>query len=171
MKVALLLAFCSLPAAAQDSKWVRNQFTDKLTGGAVTSYQLFAEPDANSARKPYIGITCDQADRRFTYGYFTDEMVYVDAQYSSVSSMYYPTTVKYRSDSAKPKSDNVTVRPDFRTINIDQGMLVALSGGKEFAVSFPSERGYMVTDVFASGPLPASYADDCYTEKMRRKQR
>lgn len=170
MKCAALIAFMfSMSAFAQDAGWVRSQWNDKLTGDPVVSYQLFPRPDG-STRKPYIGITCDQMARIFSYGYFTDEMVNINSQYASLSTTYYPTTVQYRSDSSKVKTDSVTVRSDFRTINLDQSMVSALSGGQEFAISFPSLRGYMVTDVFASSPLPASFRDDCYTEKMRRKK-
>lgn len=168
MKVALLALLFSMTAFAQDAGWVRSQWNDKLTGNPVVSYQLFPQSDG-SGRKPYIGITCDQVGKRFTYGYFTDELVNINAQYASLSSMYYPATVQYRADSSKVKTDSVTVRPDFQTINLDQSMMASLSGGREFAISFPSQRGYMVTDVFASSPLPPSYADDCYTEKMRSK--
>lgn len=167
MKTLVVMLFCSLSAFAQNG-WVRDQWNDKLTGNPVVSYHLDAQPDG-TGRKPYVAITCDQAGRRFSYGYFTDEMVYVDGQYSSVSELYYPTTVKYRADTGKPKSDYLTVRPDFRTINLDQGLLLALTGGREVAISFPSLRGYMVTDVFASSPLPPQYTEDCYTEKMRSK--
>jgi hypothetical protein len=166
-KLALLLLF-ALPAFSQDSKWVRSQFPDKLTGNMVTAYQLFPDPDG-SGRKPYIGITCDQADKRFAYGYFTDDAVAINAQYSNLSTQYYPTTVSYRADSAKPKQDSVTVRADFRTINLDQGILLAVSSGSEFALSFPSERGYQVTDVFAGSALPLQYMGDCYTEKQLKK--
>jgi hypothetical protein len=171
MKLMLFLTLFCLPAFAQEgSGWVRSQFTDKLTGDLVASYQLLPQPDG-SGRKPYIGITCDQTGKRFTYGYFTDEMVHINAEYASLGSMYYPTTVEYRADSSKVRRDSVTVRSDFRTINIDGPILSGLSASHEFAISYPSERGYMVTDVFASGPLPASYAGDCYTEKIRRKQK
>jgi hypothetical protein len=85
--------------------------------------------------------------------------------------MFYPTTVEYRADASKVKQDAVTVRSDFRTINIDQRILNAVTGGHDFAISYPSERGYMVTDVFASSPLPEAYAADCYTDKMKRKQK
>jgi hypothetical protein len=165
---ALLLFALPIVSIAQESKWVRTQFNDKLTGDTVTSYQLFAEPDG-SARRPYIGITCDLARERFAYGYFTDEMVAVNSEYAHVSTQYYPTLVSYRSDSAKPKRDNVTVRPDFRTINLDQGILLAISRGSEFAISFPALTGYEVTDVFKSSSLPLQYMGDCYTEKMIRK--
>lgn len=169
-KFAIALVF-SLPALAQSGAgWIRGQYVDKLTGNIVTTYQLPADPDGSN-RKPYIAMTCDLAAKRFTYGYFTDEMVAVDPRFASVSSTYYPTMVSYRADSNKPKKDDVTVRPDFRTINIDQGILMAASGGSEFAISFPSERGYEITDVFHGGPLPQQYASDCYTEKMRRKSR
>lgn len=168
MKIALLALLFSVGALAQDSGWVRSQWNDKLTGNAVVAYQLTPQPDG-SGRKPWIGITCDQAAQRFTYGYFTDEMVSIDAQYANVSTLYYPATVQYRSDSAKVKQDAITVRSDFRTINLDDGMFRALTSGSEFAISFPSQRGYMVTDVFRSSSLPLQYIGDCYTDKMKRK--
>lgn len=171
MKSALFALLFTITAFAQDGTgWVRQQWNDKLTGNSVVGYQLFPQPDG-SGRKPYISITCDQAGKRFTYGYFTDEMVSLNVQAVSLSSMYYPTTIEYRADSSKVKTDSVTVRSDFQTINLDQSMMMGLSGGHEFAISFPSQRGYMVTDVFASSPLPASYRDDCYTARMKKKSK
>jgi hypothetical protein len=138
MKVFLFALLFSLSAFAQDSRgstWVRSQWNDKLTGDLVVAFRLSPQAD-DSGRQPYIGITCDPAGRVFTYVYFTDDAVHIDAQYSNVSSMFYPTEVRYRADANKVKADAVTVRPDFRTINIDQRILYALTGGHRSRSAF-----------------------------------
>ena len=63
MKVILLTLLFSLSALAQDSRgstWVRNQWSDKLTGDTVVGFQLSPKAD-DSGRRPYIGITCNRA--------------------------------------------------------------------------------------------------------------
>jgi hypothetical protein len=169
MKSFLIVLLFALPAFSQDSNWIRTESVNKLTGHSQTTYSVSAKMDSGNARKPFIAIVCSKEDKRYTYRFFADDTVHVEADVSNPATNFYQTQILYRADSTSPKTIGVVVWPDFASIDLNQGMLAALSGSQEFAISYPSERGYQVTDLFYPSGLPAQYIDDCYSDKMKRK--
>jgi len=135
-------------------KWMKGQYTDKLTGVSDTTFILYAEEPSTD----FIGFTC-KAGRVSDVAIHTDTVVNYYAPYGNKRA-----TVAYRSTGDKKIHNEWVTVSDTGTVFFLNSRLIGTSfiNDTKFIVRYQSASGLMHTDEFTTeGLTKEMYESSC----------